>query len=133
MNFLILQLNWSYEWVSEWSRSVVSESLRPVDCNLPGYPVHGILQASILEWVAISVSRGSSQPRDQTQVSRIGGRCLNLWATIMSVKYVYMHKFMDTGLPFHPWLLSNLIKDIYAIKLILCSCYKQHTKICCHV
>ena len=38
-------------------------------CSPPGSPVHGILQARILEWVAISFSRGSSWPRDQTQVS----------------------------------------------------------------
>ena len=38
----------------------------PMDCNRPGSSVHGILQARILEWVAISFSRGSSQPRDQT-------------------------------------------------------------------
>ena len=47
----------------------------PVDCSLLGSSLHGILQARILEWVAISFSRGVSQPRDQTQVSRIGGRC----------------------------------------------------------
>ena len=39
-------------------------SWNPVDCNLPGSSVHGILQARILEWVAIPFSRGSSQPRD---------------------------------------------------------------------
>ena len=44
----------------------------------PGSSVHGILQARILEWVAISVSRGSSQPRDRTQVSHIAGRRFNL-------------------------------------------------------
>ena len=38
----------------------------PVDCSLSGSSVHGILQARILEWVAISFSRGSSQPRDGT-------------------------------------------------------------------
>ena len=38
----------------------------PMDYNSPGSSVHGILQAKILEWVAISFSRGSSQPRDQT-------------------------------------------------------------------
>ena len=43
----------------------------PMDCNLPGSPVHGILQARILEWVAMPSSRGSSWPRDQTQVSCI--------------------------------------------------------------
>ena len=53
----------------------------PVDCSPPGSSVHGILQARILEWVAISFSRGSSWPRDQTQVSRIAGRHFNLWAT----------------------------------------------------
>ena len=53
----------------------------PVDCNLLDFSVHGIFQARILEWVAISFSRGSSRPRDRTRVSRIGGRCFNLWAT----------------------------------------------------
>ena len=41
----------------------------PMNCNLPGSSVHGILQATILEWVAMSCSRGSSQPRDGTHVS----------------------------------------------------------------
>ena len=44
-----------------------------MDCSPPGSSVHGILQARILEWVAISFSRGSSRPRDQTQVSYIAG------------------------------------------------------------
>ena len=39
----------------------------PMDCSLPGSSVHGIFQARILEWVAISFFRASSQPRDQTQ------------------------------------------------------------------
>ena len=43
----------------------------PMDCSPPGPLVHGILQARILEWVAISFSRGSSPPRDRTQVSYI--------------------------------------------------------------
>ena len=50
----------------------------PVDCSPPGSSVHGILQAGILEWVAISFSRASSRPRDRTQVSRIAGRRFNL-------------------------------------------------------
>ena len=49
----------------------------PVDCRPPGSPVRGISQARILEWVAISFSRGSSRPRDQTRVSFIAGRCFN--------------------------------------------------------
>ena len=45
----------------------------PTDCSLPGSSIHGILQARILEWVAIPFSRGSSQPRDQTQVASTAG------------------------------------------------------------
>ena len=51
----------------------------PIDCSPPDSSVHGILQARILEWVAIPFSRGSSQPRDQThgdQISCIGRRIL---------------------------------------------------------
>ena len=43
----------------------------PVNCSLPGFSVCGILQARILEWVAVSSSRGSSRPRDQTLVSYV--------------------------------------------------------------
>ena len=46
----------------------------PMDCSLPGSSVHGIFQAIVLEWIAISFSKGSSQPRDQTWVSRIVDR-----------------------------------------------------------
>ena len=53
----------------------------PVDCSPPGSSVQGILQERILEWVAISFSRGSSQPRDRTRVSCIAGRSFILWAT----------------------------------------------------
>ena len=52
----------------------------PVDCSLPGSSVHAIFQARVLEWGAISFSRASSWPRDQTQVSRIAGRGFTLWA-----------------------------------------------------
>ena len=53
----------------------------PMDCSLPGFSVHGIFQARILAWVAISFSRRSSQPRDWTQVSLIVGRRFIVWAT----------------------------------------------------
>ena len=64
-----------------WSCSVMSSSLRPTDCSLPGSSIHGIFQARVREWVAISFSRGSSRPRDQTQVSCIVGRCFTVWTT----------------------------------------------------
>ena len=53
----------------------------PMDYSLPGFSVHGILQARILEWVAISFSRESSQPMDRTWVSWVAGRFFTIWAT----------------------------------------------------
>ena len=58
----------------------------PVDCSLPGSWIHGILQARILEWVAISFSRGSSWPRDRTWVSCIADRRFTVWATREALK-----------------------------------------------
>ena len=63
------------------SGSVMSDTWDPIDCSLPGSSVHGILQARILEWVAISFSRGSSWLRNRTQVSYIAGRLITDWAT----------------------------------------------------
>ena len=51
------------------------------------YAAYGILQARILEWVAFSFSRGSSQPRDRTQVSHIVGRFFTSWATREAQQY----------------------------------------------
>ena len=53
----------------------------PMDYSPPGFSVHGILQARILQWVAIPFSKGSSWPRDQTQVSGIAGRFFTICAT----------------------------------------------------
>ena len=46
----------------------------PIDSSPPGFPIPGILQAGTLEWVAIPFCKGSSQPRDQTQISHTAGR-----------------------------------------------------------
>ena len=71
-----------YVYISE---SEVAQSCptlcNPMGCSLPGFSIHGIFQARVLEWVAIPFSRGSSWPRVQTQVSCIAGRCFVLWAT----------------------------------------------------
>ena len=62
-----------YKWHTQkrhsWLLSCVPTLFDPMDCILPGFSVHGIFQAGILEWVAISFSMRSSQPRDWTQVS----------------------------------------------------------------
>jgi len=58
----------------------------PMDCSPPGSSVHGILQARILEWVAMPCSRGSSQPRNQTQVSYdscTGRQILHHWRHVL--------------------------------------------------
>ena len=67
----------------------VSESCSFISilCDAIDYTVHGILQARILEWVAFPFSRGSSQPRDRTQVSRIVGRFFTSWATKEAQEY----------------------------------------------
>ena len=73
MNFMIWWLNVTNMFESEKSESEVTQSCPTLcytmDCSLPGSSVHGVFQARVLEWVAISFSQGSSQPRDQTQVS----------------------------------------------------------------
>ena len=82
----------SEKW--KWSRSVVSNSLKPHGL-LPGYSVHGIFQARVLEWVAIAFSaRGSSQPNYQTGVCCSGRRILYHSATWEgpSFSYSYMKR-----------------------------------------
>ena len=69
----------------KWKKMLIAQSCPtlcdPVDYSLPGSPIHGILQARILEWVAVLFSRGSSQPRDRTQVSCITDWFFTNWAT----------------------------------------------------
>ena len=70
-------------------------SLRPTDYSLPGSSVHGILQARIVEWVAMLSSRGSSQSRDQTYISSIScteGRVFTTSATWEAYIYIYRQK-----------------------------------------
>ena len=68
------------EWVDGWMGFILMiykyllTLCDPMDCSPLGSSVHGILQARTLEWVAISSSRGSSQPRDRIWVSRATGR-----------------------------------------------------------
>ena len=53
----------------------------PMICSLPGSSVHGLFQARVLEWISISFSRGSSLPRDWTEVSNVVCRCVTIRAT----------------------------------------------------
>ena len=78
----ILENLWSVR-VSEMSEvtQLCPTLCDPMDCNLPGSSIHEIFRARVLEWVAISFSRGSSWPRDQTWVSHIAGRRFTIWPT----------------------------------------------------
>ena len=103
--------------VHTWEREgvIVAQSCPtlcdPRDCSLPG----SFVQARILEWVAISFSRGPSQPRDQTWVSHIAGRLFTVWATreVVASKYKgQLKKYQQI----HAWLY-----------LII---YRQYIRIC---
>ena len=72
----------------------------PMDCSPPGSSVHEIFQARILEWVAISFSSGSSQPRDRTWVFCTAGRFFANWATIYAM-------YLRWGLTWS-WLSRNV-------------------------
>jgi len=76
LNLRIIMLNGQSE-----SFSRVWLFATPMNCSLPGSSVHGIFQARILAGVAVPFSRGSSQPREGTQVSHIAGRFFTIWAT----------------------------------------------------
>ena len=95
------------------SRSVVLTLCNPTDST-----VHGILQARILEWVAFPFSRGSSQPRDWTQVSRIAGGFLTNWATkdaqntpvgsLSLLQGIFPTQELNPGLRHCRWILYQL-------------------------
>ena len=85
-------INWLLLLIMSESESEVAQLYptlcNPMDCSLPGSSVHGIFQAIVLEWIAISFSRGSSWPRDRTRVSLIVDRRLTVWAT-REVLFIY--------------------------------------------
>ena len=74
------------------SPSVVWTLCNSTNYRLPGSSVHGILQAGILEWVAISSSRRSSQPRDRIWVSHIAGRFLTICTTREAKEFPKRHQ-----------------------------------------
>ena len=89
------------------NHSVMSDSLRP-------HGVHGILQARILEWVVVPFSRGTSQPRDWTQVSHFAGRFFTSWAprilewVIYLLQGIFLTQESEQGLLHCRWILYQL-------------------------
>ena len=74
-----------------------------MDWNPPGSSVCGILQARRLEWVAISFSRESSQPRDRSQVSHIVDIFFTVWAT-REYRYINMYKYVKVDIYIYEYL-----------------------------
>ena len=83
----------------------------PMDCNPPGSSVHGILQARILEWVAMTFSRGSSWFRDWTRVSHIAGRFFTIWVTGDASRV--WEKWVKCLGRLCPWLVFILSVSLY--------------------
>ena len=92
-----------------------------MDCSLPGSSAHGILQARILQWVAIPYSGVCSQPRDRTQVSHFGGRFFTLCATreaMLSIHidiilfYIYMVFLFAEVICSYMFILRKIILNL---------------------
>ena len=90
-----------------------------MDYSPPGSFVHGILQARILEWLAISFSKGSSQPRDWTCVSHISCRCFTIWAT-------GMQRYMGLGIL---WFHKRVSQVALVVKICLAMQETQETQV----
>ena len=113
-------------WVTGWSYmrnnaevkwSEVAQSCptlcNPMDCSLPGFSIHGIFQASVLEWVAISFSRGSCWPRNRTGASCIAGRCFTLLATRELFIFSFFLHFLCISVHIH------LVRYVFYVIFIL--------------
>ena len=118
-----LLFTWDYHDIANWlcvracmlsCSSHVLTLCDPMDCSPPGSSVRGILQARILEWVAIPVSRGSSPPRDRTQVSCIAGRFFTVWATKEAIlaQRIPRTEEMLTGTPVQNKKLKKIKQNI---------------------
>ena len=95
-------VTWEIDKAIERKESEVAQSCPtlcdPMDYSLPGSSVHGIFQARVREWVAISFSRGSSQPRDRTRISRTAGRRFTVWATRAEIKWKKVKLLRDKAI-----------------------------------
>ena len=90
----------------------------PIDCSLPGSCVHGIFQAIVLEWIAISFSRGSSRPRDWTRVSHSVDRCFTIWATKEVLIAKHRFKLKKAGITTRSLRYDlNQISDDYTVEV----------------
>ena len=126
----------------------------PMDCGPPGSSAHEILQARILEWVAMPFSRGSSQFRDQTWVSYIAGRFFTVWViteALYSIVFQYFYilqndhhnkssyrlspyKMITVSLTIFPmlyvislWIIYSITGSLYLFIALSCFTQPPHT------
>ena len=103
----------------------------PMDCSLSGSSIHGIFQARVLEWIAISFSRGSPQARNRTRVSRIAGKRFTVWATRETLfpLWVFTKTQYFGQVGFAAWTTNTPVL-LYPASLFLSSslhpCLKKH-------
>ena len=113
--------HWDSGWHlnGEWRVVSVAQSCAtlcdPMDCSPPDSSVHGIFQARVLEWGAVSFFRGSSQPRDRTLIC-VSGRCFTLWAT--RAQNIYIHIYLYRWLKYRQLLNHGFILNIQRETLI---------------
>ena len=100
----------------------------PMDCSSPGSSVYGILQARILQWLAIPFSRGSSKPRDQTWVSCIPGRVFTIWAKGRRRSQLLVF-FLLINCCFFPLQLTHVREFCIWVIMMLCIRFSGITKI----
>jgi len=103
----------------------------PMECSPPGSSVHGVLQAEILEWVAIPFSRGSSQPGYWTRVSCIEGKLFTSWATREThIIHIYIYNFFFCYLTTEPnpkWYTSCAVFTLgHLAKAVLLTLYCEN-------
>ena len=84
-------------------------------CSPPGFSIHGILHARILEWVAILFSMGSFQPRNWTWVSYIAGRLFTIWATQGSPLSAYYMLSILSGLKYRKMINMAPILEVFIV------------------
>ena len=124
--------SWVCVYVCVWVAQLCQTICHPMDYSLPGFSVHGILQARILEWIAIPFSRGTSHLRDWTLVSCITGWFFTIWATGKSYCMVGIEQLKDFWWSCCQLVFFNLltfpkpIDSLWQMQLRESSVYSKH-------
>ena len=114
LEWVAISFSNAWKWKAKMKSSPTLSD--PTDCSLPGSSAHGIFQEEYWSGVAISFSRGSSRPRDWTQVSHIAGRRFNLWPTREALHFRRRDK-KQTSKQINKWYMRSIKKKTNTGKL----------------